>query len=77
MCGWVINCGGLFSDEICHKAGIRPDFNITPRKGSYLVFDPMKIKVSNWRRGFATGFATIIVVGNVSFPIAVIAGIVK
>ncbi len=29
-----------------------------------------------WRRGFATGFATLIVVGNVSFPIAVLAGIV-
>ena len=30
-----------------------------------------------WRRGFATAFATIVVVGNVSFPIAVLAGIVK
>ena len=30
-----------------------------------------------WRRGFATAFAAIVVVGNVSFPIAVLAGIVK
>jgi succinate dehydrogenase / fumarate reductase, cytochrome b subunit len=30
-----------------------------------------------WRRGLATGIATIIVVGNVSFPIAVQAGIVQ
>jgi succinate dehydrogenase / fumarate reductase cytochrome b subunit len=30
-----------------------------------------------WRRGVATGLATLIVVGNVSFPIAVQAGIVQ
>jgi succinate dehydrogenase / fumarate reductase cytochrome b subunit len=29
-----------------------------------------------WRRGFAAAFAAIIVVGNVSFPVAVLAGIV-
>ena len=34
-------------------------------------------RFNTWRRGFATAFATIVVVGNVSFPIAVIAGIVK
>lgn len=34
-------------------------------------------RFNNWRRGFATAFATIIVVGNVSFPIAVLAGIVQ
>ena len=33
-------------------------------------------RFNRWRRAFATGFATIIVVGNVSFPIAVLAGIV-
>jgi succinate dehydrogenase / fumarate reductase cytochrome b subunit len=33
-------------------------------------------RFNKWRRGFATAFATIIVVGNVSFPIAVLAGIV-
>ena len=30
-----------------------------------------------WRRGFAVGIATVVVVGNVSFPVAVLAGIVK
>ncbi len=30
-----------------------------------------------WRRAFAVGFATLIVVGNVSFPLAVLAGIVE
>ena len=34
-------------------------------------------RFNSWRRGFATGFAALIVVGNVSFPIAVMAGIVK
>ena len=34
-------------------------------------------RFNKWRRGFATGFATLIVVGNVSFPVAVLAGIVK
>lgn len=33
-------------------------------------------RFNKWRRQFATGFATLIVVGNVSFPIAVLAGIV-
>lgn len=34
-------------------------------------------RFNKWRRGFATGFAALIVLGNVSFPIAVLAGIVK
>ena len=34
-------------------------------------------RFNKWRRAFATGFAAIIVVGNVSFPVAVMAGIVS
>ena len=34
-------------------------------------------RFNKWRRGLATGIATIIVVGNCSFPIAVQAGIVS
>ena len=30
-----------------------------------------------WRWTFATGFALVVVIGNISFPIAVLAGIVK
>ena len=30
-----------------------------------------------WRRYLATGLATVVVVGNVSFPVAVLAGIVE
>jgi len=33
-------------------------------------------KWNSWRRAFATGFAAIIVVGNLSFPIAVLTGVV-
>lgn len=33
-------------------------------------------RFNTWRRAFATGFASIIVLGNVSFPIAVMAGVV-
>ena len=34
-------------------------------------------RFNTWRRGFAVGIATIVVVGNVSFPVAVLAGIVS
>ena len=34
-------------------------------------------RFNRWRRDFAAAFATIIVVGNVSFPIAVLAGVVS
>jgi succinate dehydrogenase / fumarate reductase cytochrome b subunit len=33
-------------------------------------------RFNQWRRAFATGITTIVVVGNVSFPVAVLAGIV-
>ena len=47
--------------------------------GAWSIFQSLGLnnpKFNKWRRAFATGFATIIVVGNVSFPIAVLAGIV-
>lgn len=34
-------------------------------------------RFNKWRRSFATGFAAVVVVGNVSFPVAVLAGIVS
>jgi succinate dehydrogenase / fumarate reductase, cytochrome b subunit len=33
-------------------------------------------RFNRWRRGFATAFAWIITVGNISFPLAVLAGVV-
>jgi succinate dehydrogenase / fumarate reductase, cytochrome b subunit len=34
-------------------------------------------KFNQWRRGLATAIATIVVVGNVSFPVMVLAGVVE
>jgi succinate dehydrogenase / fumarate reductase, cytochrome b subunit len=34
-------------------------------------------RFNEWRRWFAVGFASIIVIGNVSFPVAVMAGVVS
>ncbi len=48
--------------------------------GAWSIFQSLgwsNPRFNTWRRGFATAFATIIVVGNVSFPIAVLAGVVK
>jgi len=36
---WVINAAGLFSDEVMHKAHVRPDFKIRPRRGEYVILD--------------------------------------
>ena len=32
---WVINAAGLYADAVMHKAGVRPEFKITPRRGEY------------------------------------------
>lgn len=39
QCKWAINAAGLFSDFVMHKAGVRPEFKITPRKGEYFIID--------------------------------------
>ena len=44
---WVINCAGLYSDVVMHKAGVRPEFKIRPRKGEYMVFDRADIQIDN------------------------------
>ena len=47
--------------------------------GTWSIFQSLgwnNPRFNTWRRGFATGFAAIVVLGNVSFPIAVMAGIV-
>jgi len=45
-CEWAINCAGLYSDEVMHKAGSHLDFEITPRRGEYVVFDTAAIKLN-------------------------------
>jgi succinate dehydrogenase / fumarate reductase cytochrome b subunit len=47
--------------------------------GAWSLFQSMgwnSPRFNRWRRGFAIAFATAITVGNVSFPLAVQAGIV-
>jgi succinate dehydrogenase / fumarate reductase cytochrome b subunit len=47
--------------------------------GVWSLFQSMgwnKPRFNEWRRSIAAGVATIVVVGNVSFPVAVLAGIV-
>ncbi len=46
-CRWAINSAGLYADEVMHKAGVRPDFTITPRRGEYYIFDPAAFRIHN------------------------------
>ena len=46
-CRWAINAAGLYSDVIMHKAGIRPEFKITPRKGEYLILDRAEFELQS------------------------------
>jgi len=47
MSRWVVNSAGMYSDMVMHKAGLRPEFKITPRKGEYYVFDKAEITINN------------------------------
>jgi glycerol-3-phosphate dehydrogenase len=38
-CRWAINAAGLYADEVMHKAGVRPEFVIKPRRGEYVILD--------------------------------------
>jgi succinate dehydrogenase / fumarate reductase, cytochrome b subunit len=44
--------------------------------GAWSLFQSMGW-TPRWRRWFATGFAVVVAVGNVSFPIAVLAGVIS
>ena len=46
-CRWAVNAAGLYTDEVMHKAGVRPEFHITPRKGEYFVLDRAEFTVNN------------------------------
>ncbi|RPJ51409.1 MAG: FAD/NAD(P)-binding oxidoreductase, partial [Chloroflexi bacterium] len=46
-CRWAINAAGLYSDEVMHCAGVRPEFRITPRRGEYCVLDRAEITINN------------------------------
>ena len=46
-CRWAVNAAGLYSDEVMHKAGVRPEFKITPRKGEYLILDRAEFQLKS------------------------------
>lgn len=46
-CRWAINAAGVYSDFVMHKANIRIDYDITPRRGEYLIFDAGKVSINN------------------------------
>lgn len=46
-CRWVVNAAGLYSDVVMHKAGVRPEFKITPRKGEYLILDRAEFQLKS------------------------------
>jgi succinate dehydrogenase / fumarate reductase, cytochrome b subunit len=48
--------------------------------GSWSIFQSMGVnnpRWNSWRRAFAVGFAAVVTVGNLSFPIAVLTGVVN
>jgi succinate dehydrogenase / fumarate reductase cytochrome b subunit len=50
------------------------------RHGAWSIFQSLgwnNPRFNRWREWFASGFAAVVVVGNVSFPIAVLSGVVK
>ncbi|MGB4322878.1 MAG: NAD(P)/FAD-dependent oxidoreductase [Chloroflexi bacterium] len=44
---WVINAAGIYADAVMHKAGVRPEFVIKPRRGEYFVLDSADIRTRN------------------------------
>jgi len=46
-CRWAVNAAGLYADEVMHKAGVRPEFNIRPRRGEYLILDKADFQLTN------------------------------
>jgi glycerol-3-phosphate dehydrogenase len=42
---WVINSAGMYSDEVMHKAGLHPEFKITPRRGEYFILDGAEMNI--------------------------------
>lgn len=45
-CRWAINAAGLYADEVMHRAGVRPEFRIVPRRGEYLILDQADITLN-------------------------------
>ncbi len=46
-CRWAINAAGTYTDEIMHKAQVREEFKIKPRRGEYYILDKTEIEMNN------------------------------
>jgi glycerol-3-phosphate dehydrogenase len=46
-CRWVVNAAGIYADDVMHAAGVRPEFNITARRGEYTILDRAEITINN------------------------------
>jgi len=46
-CRWVVNAAGLYADDVMHKAGVRPEFKIRPRRGEYIILDKADFQLTN------------------------------
>ncbi len=46
-CRWAVNAAGLFADQVMHRAGVRPEFRIVPRRGEYMVLDQADITLQS------------------------------
>jgi len=53
-CRWGVNAAGLHADEVMHKAGVRPEFQIRPRRGEYLILDKADFQLTNTTLLFPT-----------------------
>jgi glycerol-3-phosphate dehydrogenase len=45
-CRWAVNAAGLYADEVMHKAGVRPEFKISPRRGEYVILDKAEFQLT-------------------------------
>ena len=46
-CRWVVNAAGLNADEVMHKANVRPEFRIQPRRGEYVILDKADFQLTH------------------------------
>jgi len=46
-CRWAVNAAGLYADDVMHRANVRPEFAITPRRGEYVILDKADVEIRN------------------------------
>ena len=64
-CRWAINAAGVYSGEVMHRAGERPDFRISPRRGEYAILDRSEIQLDKILFSVPSGISKgILVLGS-------------